>query len=75
MKNAVLLVTYNNLALTKEAVASVMAQDIGPLHIWIVNNGSTDPKRSQTVDEPAEKPAAAMIGRPTIYPAGRSTEN
>ena len=33
------------------------------------------PKRSQTVEEPAEKPAAAMIGRPTIYAAGRSTEN
>ena len=32
------------------------------------------PKRSQTVEE-AEKPAAAMIGRPTIYAAGHSTEN
>ena len=43
MKNAVLLVTYNNLALTKEAVDSVMAQDIeGGVELWFVDNGSTD---------------------------------
>lgn len=43
MKNAVLMVTYNNLALTKEAVASVLAQDIlGGIYLWFVDNGSTD---------------------------------
>ena len=43
MKNAVLMVAYSNLELTKEAVDSVMAQDIeGGVELWFVDNGSTD---------------------------------
>jgi hypothetical protein len=33
--------TPEQLELSKEAFSSAMAQDIGPLHLWIVNNGST----------------------------------
>jgi GT2 family glycosyltransferase len=41
MNNAVLMVAYNNLELTKEAVKSVLAQDI-PISLVFVDNGSTD---------------------------------
>lgn len=41
--NAITMVTYNNLELTKAAVASALAQDIeGGVRLFIVNNGSTD---------------------------------
>lgn len=39
--NAVLMICYNNLELTKRAVESVRAQDI-PVDIHFVDNGSTD---------------------------------
>lgn len=42
MRHAVLMIVYNNLELTKDAVASVLAQDIGPLDLTIIDNGSTD---------------------------------
>jgi GT2 family glycosyltransferase len=42
MPHAVVMIVYNNLEMTKEAVASVFAQDIGPIELWIVDNGSTD---------------------------------
>jgi GT2 family glycosyltransferase len=39
--NPVLMIAYNNLNLTRNAVASVLAQDI-PVDIHFVDNGSTD---------------------------------
>jgi GT2 family glycosyltransferase len=39
--NPVIMLTLNNLALTKKAVASVLAQDI-PVELLIMDNGSTD---------------------------------
>ena len=43
--NAVSLVFYNTTAqqleLTKDAIASVLAQDCGPIHLWVIDNGST----------------------------------
>lgn len=39
--NPVLMIAYNNLELTKNAVASVLAQDI-PVDLHFVDNGSTD---------------------------------
>lgn len=44
-RHAVLLVAYNNLSLTKDAVNSVLAQDIGPLDVYLIDNGSTDGTR------------------------------
>jgi GT2 family glycosyltransferase len=44
-RHAVAMVAYNNLELTKKALASVFAQDVGPLEIWFVDNGSTDGTR------------------------------
>lgn len=43
--NPVFMVTYNNIDLTKQAVESILTQDVGPLYIIIVNNGSTDGTR------------------------------
>jgi GT2 family glycosyltransferase len=49
MKHAVTMVAFNRtpeqLALTKEAVNSILAQDIGELDILLVDNGSTDGTR------------------------------
>lgn len=42
MRHAVVLICYNQLELTKAALASVVAQDIGPLDLLVVNNGSVD---------------------------------
>lgn len=42
------------LALTKDAFASVLTQDIGPLDIWLLNNGSTEPTREWLATLPAE---------------------
>jgi GT2 family glycosyltransferase len=42
MRHAVLFLCYNNLRLTKDALASLAAQDIGELDLLVVNNGSTD---------------------------------
>jgi len=39
--NPVLMIAFNNLALTKQAVASVLAQDI-PVELHFVDNGSID---------------------------------
>jgi glycosyltransferase involved in cell wall biosynthesis len=44
-RHAAFLMCYNQLHLTKEAMASLLAQDIGPLEILVVNNGSTDGTR------------------------------
>ena len=45
MRNAVFFMCYNRtpeqLALSKQALDSVLAQDIGPMDVYIVNNGST----------------------------------
>ena len=43
--NPVLMICYGNLELTKRALASAMAQDIGNLEIYFVNNGSNDGMR------------------------------
>lgn len=40
--NPVLLLTHNNLALTKRCVESVHGQDIGDIFLMLVDNGSTD---------------------------------
>jgi GT2 family glycosyltransferase len=41
--NPVIMLTLNNLALTKKAVASVLAQDIeGEVDLLVIDNGSTD---------------------------------
>jgi GT2 family glycosyltransferase len=42
MRHAAFLMCYNQLHLTKQAMASLVDQDIGPLEILIINNGSTD---------------------------------
>ena len=49
-RHAVLMLCYNQLALTKQALASVAAQDIGPLEIFVVNNGSSDGTREWLED-------------------------
>jgi GT2 family glycosyltransferase len=36
------MLAYNNLPLTQAALASVFAQDVGPLEVNVVDNGSTD---------------------------------
>lgn len=41
-RHAIMMLCYNNLALTQEALASIVGQDIGSLDIRVVNNGSTD---------------------------------
>ncbi len=49
IRNAVFMMLYNTsaeqLALSQQALASILAQDIGPLVVYIVNNGSTTPTR------------------------------
>lgn len=40
--NRIILICYNNLEMTKQALASAMAQDIPDLEIMVYNNGSTD---------------------------------
>lgn len=46
MRHAVLMCFYNQLALTKIAVESMLAQDVeGGVHLFLVNNGSTDGTR------------------------------
>jgi GT2 family glycosyltransferase len=50
--NPVLILTHNNLSLTKRCVASVRNQDI-PTQIMIVDNGSTD-GTLEWLDEPAQ---------------------
>lgn len=49
-RHAVLFLAYNQLELTKAALASVAAQDCGPLEIFVVNNGSTDGTAEWLVD-------------------------
>ena len=44
-RHAVMMLCFNQLHLTKDALASVLAQDIGPLEILVVNNGSSDGTR------------------------------
>lgn len=48
--------TPAQLELTKEAFASLVAQDVGPLHLWVVDNGSNQETRewlnTLTVDSP-----------------------
>ena len=48
--NPILLITYNNLELTKQAVASALAQSI-PVHLTLVDNGSTDGTREWAIEE------------------------
>lgn len=45
MTHAALMITYNNLDLTRAAVDSVLAQDVGEMRLHIINNGSTDGTR------------------------------
>jgi hypothetical protein len=49
MRHAVLFLCYNRtpeqLELSQQALDSVLAQDIGPMDIYIVNNGSTEPTK------------------------------
>jgi hypothetical protein len=45
IRHAAMVMAYNQIHLTKEALASLMAQDIGALDILVVNNGSTDGTR------------------------------
>lgn len=46
-RNAIFLLMYNTsfaqLELSKQAYESALAQDVGPVHIFLVNNGSTEP--------------------------------
>jgi len=46
MSHAILILMYNHtekqLELSKKAIASILAQDIGPLTVYIVDNGSTE---------------------------------
>jgi len=44
-RHAAFLMCYNQLHLTKQAFDSLRAQDIGPLEILVINNGSTDGTR------------------------------
>ncbi len=50
MKHAVAVLAYNQLDLTKQALASIAAQDIGPLEIFVVDNGSSDGTREWLED-------------------------
>ena len=57
MKNAVLMAVYNNLALTKAAVESVLAQDVeGGINLWFVDNGSTDDTYAWALQLAADNP-------------------
>lgn len=49
-RHAVCMLAYNQLDLTKQALASVATQDIGPLEIFIANNGSSDGTREWLED-------------------------
>jgi GT2 family glycosyltransferase len=40
--NPVLITAYNNLSMTKAAVASALAQDVRQIQVKVINNGSTD---------------------------------
>jgi len=40
--NPVIMLTLNNLALTKKAVKSVLAQDVGDITMLVIDNGSSD---------------------------------
>lgn len=42
MSHAVLAVCFGNVNLTRDAVKSVLAQDIGDLEVYLFDNGSTD---------------------------------
>lgn len=67
MNNAVLMVVYNNLELTKAAVASVLAQDI-PVELWFVDNGSTDGTWDWVMNDLTARPlpVGSMIHRARI---------
>lgn len=56
----VVMCCYNNLELTKVAVASVLAQDI-PVQLWIVDNGSTDGTREWLQDLAATRPDHSIV--------------
>lgn len=62
MKNPVMLCCYNNLSLTKDAVASVFAQDI-PVELWVVDNGSTDGTWEWLQSLPVPEPNSMVILR------------
>lgn len=87
--NAVLMLMYNTapaqLELTKLTYESILAQDIGPLHIWLVNNGSNvetknwlnslegDASHKLSVDHYAENiPPVKMVNKfaATIFALG-----
>lgn len=40
--NLIVMIAYNGLELTKQAVKSALAQDVDALHVKVINNGSTD---------------------------------
>lgn len=50
----VVMLTYNSLALTREAVRSVLAQDV-PTHLIVVDNNSTDGTREWLRTLPTER--------------------
>ena len=57
--NPVLMIAYNNLALTQKAIEGVLAQDI-PVDLYFVDNGSTD----DTWSWAETQPFAAMYRKP-----------
>jgi len=65
MSHAILFFVYNQteaqLQLTKNALRSVYAQDIGDLKVWIVNNGSNAETVSWLNSLPSDCPSNAVI--------------
>lgn len=73
MRHAIFLMMYNTsfaqLELSKQAYESALAQDVGPVHIFLVSNGSTAPTLAWMADlEVAEPSRLTRI----CYPVNQS---
>lgn len=60
--NRIMMVAYNNLELTKKAVASALAQDLGDIALWVTDNGSKDETYNWLIEQ---KPLSGNIILPS----------
>jgi GT2 family glycosyltransferase len=50
MTNWIVMCAYGNVELTKQACESALAQDVGDVRLWVVDNGSLDQTRRYLAD-------------------------
>ena len=63
MTNAIVVPVRNGIHFTREAIPDMLAQDIGNVDVWVIDNGSMDGTANYIVAEQA-KGAAVYLTRP-----------